>query len=56
VPCPRPSPWPARFLGAGLDALAFGLERVEGGDVEVEAAVGEAFRDGVDVGAEQLDV
>ncbi len=45
-----------QVLGADLQVLALGLQRLEGGGVERRAARGEAFGDQGEVGAQQLNV
>ena len=44
------------FLGAGLARLALVLEGLEGGNVEAHATGGEALRDEIQFGTEQLNI
>jgi len=45
-----------QFFGLGLDLLALGFERIEGGDVELELARSQPFGDRGNVLAQELDV
>jgi hypothetical protein len=45
-----------QFLSPGLQRLALGFQRLEFGKIDRLAALGQAFGDGVEVGAEELDV
>ena len=45
-----------QLLRPGLQALAFVFHALEGGHVEHEVAAGKALGDGVELGAEKLDI
>ena len=45
-----------KFLGARLQGLAFGFQRLEFGKIDGLATLGQTFGNGIKIGAELLDI